>query len=133
MRFVIIGSQRTGSNHLVSLLNSHPEIVCYGELFRNRYDILKNIPKISENYSDINYRKSNFISLLHYLDQLNYCKTWGFKIFPEHSQKIIENLIQKNKFKIVLLQRENILAQYSSLKIVKEQKLFFSKYNSMEN
>jgi glycosyltransferase involved in cell wall biosynthesis len=34
VRFAIVGSPRTGSSHLVSLLDSHPEVACWnGELF----------------------------------------------------------------------------------------------------
>ena len=36
-RFIILGRSRTGSNFLRGLLNSHPQIVTFGELFRN-YD-----------------------------------------------------------------------------------------------
>lgn len=34
VRFVIVGNPRTGSSHLVSLLDSHPDIACWnGEIF----------------------------------------------------------------------------------------------------
>ena len=32
-RFMILGSARTGSNFLLSLLSAHPSIKTYGELF----------------------------------------------------------------------------------------------------
>lgn len=32
-RFVVLAVPRTGSNYLVSLLDSHPDILCHGELF----------------------------------------------------------------------------------------------------
>jgi LPS sulfotransferase NodH len=34
-RFIILGRSRTGSNYLRGLLNSHPQVVVFGELFRN--------------------------------------------------------------------------------------------------
>jgi len=34
--FVILASQRTGSNMLVSLLDAYPGVRCHGELFRKR-------------------------------------------------------------------------------------------------
>jgi hypothetical protein len=34
MRFVVLTTARTGSTHLVSLLNEHPDIRCHGEIFK---------------------------------------------------------------------------------------------------
>ena len=34
VRFAVVGNRRTGSSHLVSLLNSHPDVACWdGEIF----------------------------------------------------------------------------------------------------
>ena len=34
-KFVIVSDSRTGSTLLMQLLNSHPEILCFGEEFKN--------------------------------------------------------------------------------------------------
>lgn len=39
-RFVIVCNGRTGSNMLVSYLNSHPEILCFNEVFHLNAPIL---------------------------------------------------------------------------------------------
>ena len=36
IRFVILCLGRSGSNHLQSLLDSHPDITCFGEVFSDR-------------------------------------------------------------------------------------------------
>ena len=40
-RFVILGTQRTGTILLMGLLDSHPEIACIGELFQHRADYVQ--------------------------------------------------------------------------------------------
>lgn len=128
MRFVIIGNQRTGSNYLVSLLKSHPDIICYGELFRKKYEINKFIPNLPNSFVDIKYRKENYKKLFENLDRYNVTyKYWGFKIFPEHYLFLIKKIIKDNNCKILYLSRKNLLAQYSSLKIAKQSKIFFKK------
>src|SRR5690606_16569148 len=34
-RFIILARSRTGSNFLRGMLNSHPQVLTYGEIFRN--------------------------------------------------------------------------------------------------
>ena len=60
-RFVIVNTQRTGSTHLVKLLDSHPSILCAGEIFYppsgSEYAIQKYInQKLSRKIRNLAYR-----------------------------------------------------------------------------
>lgn len=99
-KFVIITRSRTGSNFLISLLNSNRKIRAFGEI----YNIIgkNNCQKI---YADIFPKKSK--------------KTIGFKIFYYHpidsNDKSIWDILKNDQtFKIIHLQRRNLLRVHIS-------------------
>ncbi|WP_286761122.1 Stf0 family sulfotransferase [Salegentibacter sp. UBA1130] len=104
-KFVIIAAPRTGSNWLVSLLNSHPEITCEGEKYKNikGQSTLKIWNKIFSRRSKRN-------------------KYVGFKLLynqpPDHQDKSIWEIIKNDQdIFIIHLKRNNLLASYVSLQI----------------
>ena len=103
-KFIIISYSRTGSNFLISLLNSHPDIKCDGELLK----------KVSP--------KPDYSKLLNNIfnDPNN---TRGFKLFHYHphnvkNKRLLFKTIQADKsIKIIFLERTNLLRRkYSLLK-----------------
>lgn len=104
-KFVIVSDSRTGSTLLMQLLNSHPEIICFGEEFKN----LKGFT-CGPIWSRI-YRKRP--SLVNWV---------GFKLFYRHpssgKDREVWNLIEQDKeIVIVHLMRRNILRSYVSKQI----------------
>ena len=64
-KFVIVTSQRSGSNMLVSMIDSHPQIRCFGELMRVTPDwmkrdgyrgVLRMLEKVDPVYRDDTFR-----------------------------------------------------------------------------
>lgn len=99
-KFVVITRSRTGSNLLISLLDSHPNIHAFGEMFNRIED-----KSCKEIYDEIFPKKSN--------------KTIGFKIFYYHpadsDDSSIWDILKNDKsFKIIHLQRENVLRVHIS-------------------
>jgi len=99
-KFVVIGQERTGSNLLITLLKSHPEIKAHGGRFM-RLDG----KSCDEVYDEIFPKKSN--------------KTIGFKLFYSHpldsvDQSIWNKLENDPSFKIIHLQRKNLLRAHIS-------------------
>jgi len=99
-KFVVITRSRTGSNLLISLLNSNPKIIAHGE----KFSLLghKNCDQI---YKEIFPKKSN--------------KIVGFKLFYYHpndsEDKSIWNTLKNNQsIKIIHLQRKNLLRSHIS-------------------
>lgn len=91
--FVILCQPRTGSTLLHTYLNSHPNIMSYGEDVRsgNKQVMLKKFPKS--------------------------IKAVGFKLFYEDlEQNIFKKIITKTNIKIVHLVRQDLLRQFISLK-----------------
>lgn len=100
-RFVVITRSRTGSNLLISLLNSHPQISAKGEVFSRLEG-----RKTKAVYDEVFPVKSDFSFL-------------GFKIFYYHpldakDQSIWKILDEDKEIKIIHLQRKNLLRVHIS-------------------
>lgn len=109
-RFIVLSRSRTGSNLLISLLNSHPNIFCENEVFaklngRNHEDILARV----------------------YAKQAIHIKAKGFKIFYYHPtddklSDIWNTLISDKSVKVIHLKRRNVLRTVTSRKILESTK-----------
>jgi LPS sulfotransferase NodH len=125
--FALLGIQRTGTTLLYTLLDSHPSIVCFGEIFQD-----VNTPchptlgtKRYKSYIDMSVRRrvldfvnrkymistylSNIVSALEY-------EARGFKLMLDQTRKYPEvlNFLQQKKFKIIHIWRKNIMKIYVS-------------------
>ena len=99
-KFVVIGQERTGSNLLITLLQSHPKIRAKGGRFMRLGG-----KSCREVLQDIFPKKSN--------------KTIGFKLFYSHPldsvDRSIWNILEEDPgFKIIHLQRRNLLRAHIS-------------------
>lgn len=117
IRYAILCHARTGSNYLVNALAQHPDITGHNELFYEQRIYLAS-GTISDRHI-LTKRDANKIAFLN--DTLNQASTpvRGFKHLLYYSAEITDYLIN-NEFHIILLERENILAQYSSLLIAEQ-------------
>lgn len=118
-KFVLIAAPRTGSNWLVSMLNSHPEILCHYELFHWRQVYSETIP--GNGYAALRERNRNPCLFLKniYSNGLGK-KAIGFKLFEQHNPAILDYLIRQPAVKKIILKRSNYLKIYSSHLIAKK-------------
>jgi hypothetical protein len=110
-RFLILCQGRTGSNHLVSLLDSHPEIRCYFELFA----LVRGF--------DEHFSRSGHTEPGSYLDELlgragipcaGFKLTWNSMLAYPNTVDLLES----GNFAVVRLYRQNRLAQLVSGRLV---------------
>ncbi len=133
-KFIILGTGRTGSNMLVSALNTHPNGIVYGEIFNNtRYNRIgfnnKNRPYISFRKA-LKIRVNNPISFLEdYIFRIFPAKTAavGFKLFYWHCHEdnwrcIWDYMNSMQGLKIIHIKRRNMLKTFLSLKIAQRTK-----------
>ena len=124
-KFVIIGSQRTGTTWLRTLLDSHPLINCYGEVL--------NLDDVTERSYPNYVRQKRSRALLHrvqrgrllneYLDQLLFMEpdmATGFKLmysmtswFPYQFPTVM-SYIKQHDLAVIHLTRENVLRTHLS-------------------
>lgn len=121
-RYVILSTPRSGSSHLVQALETHPHVACLGEIFNLHGGAMRKLGIMSKRTLD---KASN--EPLVYLDEL--MEAWserpqakpvfGFKMMLHHDPRVIDHLVSDHQWRIILLRRDNVLAQWSSLQIAK--------------
>lgn len=116
-KFVILGQQRSGSTLLVSLLDSHPDICCLGEL--------------------LYYRRISPFAYLKSLESISERKAFGFKLMPNHIG--YQGRTDANRFmlelndagyRVVKLSRRNLF--HSAISMLYAQKRKKYHYNQTE-
>jgi hypothetical protein len=112
LTFVILCLGRTGSTHLGSLLGSHPDIHCFGELFTDRKGTL-----------DEAFIKSPIDDPIEYVAQLTAPlseSAIGFKLplnsIRKHPEAV--RLLEDDELRIVRLRRLNLLALFASRRLL---------------
>jgi LPS sulfotransferase NodH len=129
-RFIILGRGRTGSNFLRGLLNSHPQVITFGELFRFPHEIGWEFPDY-----DRFLHSPSMVALLQndpirFLQKQVFGKVprriaaVGFKIFYYHAQEdsrrsIWPYLEEQKDLKVIHIKRKNTLRM-----ILSEKKAF---------
>lgn len=145
---MIVSQGRTGSNFLVSLLNQYPQICCQGELFHPSR--VWTLADLDDDMSDVEKSKyERFVVPTEVRDAdpeafLN--QVWevdlqkpeitcvGVKLHHAHNRNMHELLLENWSYKIVILDREEKLAQFASLKIaMKSQNWRYVKGQSERN
>jgi len=133
-KFLIVSIPRSGSNMLVGMLDQHPEIQCYAELFHpdkiyNR-DVFSRhgIPDFT-----LNQRNKDPFGYLDYIFRHKFkqnTKAIGFKIFPGQNDELLQLLLQDSSIKKIILIRDNLLRCYLSLKSAELNNVYFIREGS---
>lgn len=133
--YILLASPRTGSNLLNNLLNSHLNILAYGELFDRPLCCLAPGWPLSAT-------KRLLISKLRDLFPFFFINQFilkprgrliscvGFKLFYSHviaNQKIIKRLLNSTEFKIIHLQRKNFFNSLVSYEVAKRTNIWVAK------
>jgi LPS sulfotransferase NodH len=120
-RFIILSGPRTGSNLLAELLNSHPDIRCFRELFNTDPAIDYGVEGYDgNNASDVALRArapASFLATRVFTPIETRAKAIGFKFHYQHSffhEGITEAVTADADLRIVHLSRRNLFRQYVS-------------------
>jgi LPS sulfotransferase NodH len=133
--FIILGRGRSGSNFLASLLRSHPQVCCFGEVFHNdRHDtIFWDTPGYRVRPQDVDLRERDPIA---FLDREVFgpvpksIRAVGFKLFyyharEEHWRILWSELQARKQCRILHLHRRNELRAILSEKLAERTQLWF--------
>ena len=106
---VILCPKRSGSTFLQEALNSHPQIVCYDELFMNNKNIRQRRGQILFKTKS----KENGMNIKNYIDWVNDQnpeKSTLFRLIYSHDSKYkVLNKIMDRNISVIHLTRENLL------------------------
>lgn len=121
--FLVISMPRSGSNLFCSLLNSHPQILCFYEMFH----------KEAIHYGPYNYENYDFGSmeerdrdpmafLLKTFSAVHGFKAVGIKMFNNHNNVVLRGMIRTRKVKKIILRRKAALHAFTSLMMARRNR-----------
>lgn len=126
-KFIILGRSRTGSNFLASMLRSHGEVICFGELFHSvrRDTIFWDYPGFEVTPEALALRERDplgFIDTRVFASVPRHVKAVGFKLFYNQAQdenwRSVWNYMKaQTSCKVIHLRRRNIVRVHLSEKI----------------
>ncbi len=124
-RFCVIAQARSGSEYLTTRLNEHPEIACHRELFNRRtvYSALTGAHKAR--LPEIDWRDAHPLEALEQVASLSDeafpdKRLFGFKLFLNHNQEVRKHVRSDPRYRLVVLERRNKLAQFTSSLIARQ-------------
>ncbi len=126
-KFVVVSQGRSGSNLLLGLLNSHSQVITYGELFRDADAIGWDRPEYGQDSRSShlvamrNKNPQKFLATEVFKEYASSVSAVGFKIFYYHARegyrKSVWRCLQNQQdIKIIHLKRKNMLRTLLSLK-----------------
>lgn len=128
VRFVMIGTARSGSTMLSSLINSHSRAIAYGELFRDEDAIGWDLPQLDakdpERLPLFRRDPVRFLKTMVYRQRDGGTEAIGFKLFYYHARNkpfasVWDWLRRDRTIRVIHIRRLNALAQYLSLERAK--------------
>lgn len=119
-KFCIITTARCGSNALVSLLRLMPDTICHGEIFSHTGVWLTGKPS-QELARTVTERDVDPLAFLRDVEDetLRHAKRCGFKLFIGHNRVVLKHVIRSVDYRVVLLSRQNSLAQFASREVAR--------------
>lgn len=120
IKFVIIANPRTGTNHFIDLLNSHPDITCHSEVFHQ-----KTVYLLEGARDDLlERREKGPVAFLEEIYESSPTRACGLKIFGGHNPAVLDKVLHDPSIKKIVLYRPNFLAVYSSVRIAEAEKRY---------
>lgn len=145
-KFIITCAPRTGSTMLRMILNSHPEIACYGEVIT-----LKGEPNLGKKYQDSIGKTSQELAQIRAENPVNFLynyiwnqeyyqansKAIGLKLkyrqLQEQFKDVFQAILDDKEIKIIHLTRRNLLKRYISNRLAASGKTSTVIFNSEES
>lgn len=127
--FAIVTRPRSGSNMLVSILNGHPNVHCYGELFHPK-KVQFGLDRTRGEQTDtrpetLDSRVRDPLDFLRRVAAGTSAPMRGFKHIVEHNRGIVTLLAGDPELKILLLLRRDTLAEYRSRARAEQTNVWF--------
>jgi len=109
--FIILANQRSGSNFLALTLDKHPDVHCYGEVFRQGCPARRR--PSSEPYRPSESRFSGYLKAFE--KGAKGVSANGFKMMYAQAPYVTRKILDNEKWSVIFLRRRNRLAQYACM------------------
>ncbi|CDX46157.1 hypothetical protein MPLDJ20_80226 [Mesorhizobium plurifarium] len=112
-KFFILFEARSGSSHLVSMLNSSPDVTCYSEIFVSQpVDVCERLLDALENGKSLHEINPWVLDDHGSIELGKPASCIGFKTKPyDLPGDFILNRLERSGFKLILLTRRNLIKQ----------------------
>jgi LPS sulfotransferase NodH len=125
--FVVVGKARCGSSLLLSLLNSHPHVLGFGEIFRDSHRIGWDLPDYDRDCQTpalVETKRADPVAFLeHHVFEVTspVIRAVGFKLFYYHGtdsqgRRLWEHLASRENLHVIHMKRNNTLRELLSMK-----------------
>lgn len=121
-RYVIMSTPRSGSSHLVRALEAHPQVACLGEIFNTRGGAMRRLGiKSAETVAKAVNEPLAYLNdvMTAWTEREDARPVFGFKMMLHHDARVIDHIVSDPSWRVILLRRDDTLAQWSSLQIAK--------------
>lgn len=121
-RFVILSIMRTGSNLLEQMLNSIEGVTCHGELLNQSNAVHPSVRHLVEGEHPVirpSLREEKPREYLNAILDRTPAEHVGFRIFPDHHNPILLELVEDPTVHKIILTRD-LLESYTSLQIAQQ-------------
>lgn len=119
-KFVILSDSRSGTSLLSETLNSHPEIVCHGEVF---HPTPAGHIKISQDEASIDelveLRENDSDAFMETIYNRPDARIVGFKMWRNQNAEVCDEIMADESIAKIIYERTNILARFASSRLVK--------------
>lgn len=114
IKFVVLSAARSGTSLLTETLNTHPDIVCHGEIFhpKAKVHLRGTLRSLSQDQIDAEQRDADGY-LEKVFDQTEK-KAAGFKMWRVQAPSVCDALLGDRDVKKIIYERTNKFAQFSS-------------------
>jgi LPS sulfotransferase NodH len=124
-RFCVVAQARSGSEYITTRLNAHPDIACHRELFNRHRYVTALGEKDAARLPPVAWRDAHPIEALEQIVAASAAafpakRLFGFKVFFNHEKEVRQHVRDDPRYKLILLERRNKLAQYASLMSAKK-------------
>jgi LPS sulfotransferase NodH len=121
-KFILLGRSRTGSNYLRGLLNSHSQVIVFGELLKNDQNIewgMDGYPSQGRALQIMRTQPVQFMEKFVFGKHPPHIQAVGFKLFYYHAQQnllqpVWEYLHRTIEIRVLHIKRRNILRTHLS-------------------
>lgn len=120
-KFVILSDARSGTSLLSETLNSHPAIVCHGEIFHPTPTYHIKISQEEMAPEDLlSLRESDTQKFVELVYNRPDAETVGFKMWRSQNPEYCDALLNDESVAKIIYERNNVLAKFSSIRLAKE-------------
>ncbi|SIQ90831.1 hypothetical protein SAMN05421641_11741 [Paracoccus thiocyanatus] len=121
-RFAILSDARSGTSLLTATLNSHPDVICHGEIFHQApKDYHIKVPREEVDPEEVLSLRENdtqrFVELVYNRPST---KAVGFKMWRSQNPRYCDELLEDESVAKIIYERSNVLAKYSSSQLAKQ-------------